>query len=73
MEVPQVVYIDKVVDVPMVSEREAPMIQKVLKTVEVPQVEYNDRIVDLPVATQCRVPTIKTCTGNRGHATGSIH
>ena len=59
MEVPQVVYIDKAVDVPMVSERQAPMIQKVLKTVEGPQVQYSDRIVDLPVVTQCRVPTIQ--------------
>ena len=59
VEVPQVVYIDKAVDVPMMSEKQAPMIQKVLKTVEAPQVQYSVRIVDLPVATQCRVPTIQ--------------
>ena len=49
----------KAVDVPMVSERKAPMIQKVLKTVEVPQMQYSDRIVDSPVVTQCRVSTIQ--------------
>ena len=49
----------KAVDVPMVSERQAPMIQKVLKTVEVPQMQYSHRIVDSLVVTQCRVSTIQ--------------
>ena len=51
---------NKAVDVSMVSERQAPMIQKVLKTVEAPQMQYSDRIVDLPVVMQGQVPTIRT-------------
>ena len=39
---------------------QAPMIQKVLKTVEAPQMQYSDRIVDLPVVTQRRIPIIQT-------------
>ena len=42
------------------AKRQAPMIQKVLKTVEAPQMQYIDRIVDLPVVMQRRVPTIQT-------------
>ena len=48
----------KAVDVSTVSQRQAPMIQKVLKTVEVPQVQYSDGIVDLLVTPQCRVSNI---------------
>ena len=48
------------VDVSTVSQRQAPMIQKVLKTVEVPQVQYIDRIVDVPVVAQCQVPIGQT-------------
>ena len=42
---------------PVVLQRQAPMIQKVLKTVEFPQVQYVDEIVDEPVVMQDQVPT----------------
>ena len=42
-EIPQVSYIDKTVDVPVV-------------TVEVPQVQFLDRVLDVPVVTQRQVP-----------------
>ena len=79
VEVPQTMYIDGIVDVSAVSQREvpvkkqaqkivvdvpavwrrqAPMIQKVLKTVEVPQLQYIDEIIDEPNVAQRRVPTI---------------
>ena len=38
----------------------APMIQKVLKTVEFPQVQHVDEIVDEPVVMQGQVPTTQT-------------
>lgn len=39
-EVPQVQYIDKIVDAPVQKQRQVPMVQKVQKTVEVPQVQF---------------------------------
>merc|ERR1711916_268845 len=60
VEIPQIQYIDKVVDVPVVMQRQLPTIQKVQKTVEVPQIQYIDKIVDVPVVMQRQVPTIQT-------------
>ena len=42
------------------AKRQAPMIQKVLKTVEASQMQNSDTIVDLVVVTQRRIPTIQT-------------
>ena len=56
-EVPQVQFIDKVMDIPVISERQMSMMNQVQKTVEVPQIQYVDKIVDAPVAvTQPSVP-----------------
>merc|ERR1719498_1575908 len=57
-EVPQVQFIDKVVDIPVQKQRQVPMIQKVQKTVEVPQIQYIDKIVDVPVQKQRQVPMV---------------
>ena len=59
VEVPQVVYIDRAVDVSMVSQRQTPMIQKVLKTVEIPQVQYIGKIGEASVVRQGQAPTIQ--------------
>ena len=48
-----------VVDVPVVLQRQPPVIRKVRKTVEVPQVQYADEIIDVSVVTQRSVPTIQ--------------
>ena len=42
------------------AKRQAPMIQKVLKTAEVPQVQYMGEIGDVSVVTQRSVPTTQT-------------
>ena len=44
----------------VVLQRQAPMIQKVLKTVEFLQVQYIDEIVGEPVVVQGQVPTTQT-------------
>ena len=50
-------YIDKTVDVPVVTQSQGHTIQTVeRKTVEVPQVQFHDRVVDVPVAMQRQVP-----------------
>ena len=59
MEVPQVHYIAKVVDVPVVKQRHVPMIQKDQKTVEVPQVQLIEKVVDVPVVKQRQLPSIQ--------------
>ena len=44
---------------PKVLQRQAPMIQEVLKTVEFPRVQYVDEIVDVPVVAQSQVPIVR--------------
>merc|ERR1712013_650060 len=52
VEVPQVQYIDRVVDVPVVKQRHVPAIQKVQKTVvqhrQVPSVQKVQKTVEVP-------------------------
>ena len=59
LEVPQVEHIDKIVDVPVVTQGQVPTSRSVQKAVEVPQVQFLDRVPDVPVATQLvEVPKI---------------
>jgi hypothetical protein len=53
-EVPQIQFIDEVVDVPVQKQRQVPMIMKVQRTVVVPQVEYIDHHVEVPVHKHAR-------------------
>merc|ERR1712061_899379 len=48
VEVPQVQYIDRIVDVPVVKQRQVPSVQKVQKTVEVPQIQTIEKVVEIP-------------------------
>ena len=57
MEVPQVQYIDKVIDVPVVAQREIPMVQTVQKTTEL---QCIGKVVDDPV-----VQAGRPCSENR--------
>ena len=52
----QVQYIDKIVHVSVVMQRQIPTIQTMQKTVEVPLVQFLDRVVDVPVVMQRQVP-----------------
>ena len=72
VEVTEEVYIDKTVDVSMVPQMQAPMIQKVLKTVEAPEMQYTDETIDVPVDCTTPSPHHSNSTGNSGSATGSI-
>ena len=56
VEVPQIQFIDKTLDVPVVMQRQVPTVQKVQKTVEVPQTQFIDKVVDVPVHMQRRAP-----------------
>ena len=52
VEVPQVQYTDRIVGVPVVTQRRVPTIQTAQGTMEVPQVQFLDRMVGVPVVTQ---------------------
>ena len=48
MDVPLVQYTDRIVDVPVVKQRQAPPIQTVQKTLEVPRIQRLHRAVHVP-------------------------
>ena len=58
---------DKVVDVPVDMQRQAPAVQVVNKTAEVPQIRFIDRVVDTPVVQQRQVPTVQTVQKTMGN------
>ena len=60
VEVPQVHFIDEVMEMSTVSQRQVPVIQKVLKIVEVPRVQSIGEIVDVLVVAQRQVPFVTT-------------
>ena len=47
VEVPQLQFI---VYIPVVAQRQIPMVQTVQKTMEIPQLQYIDKVVDVPVS-----------------------
>merc|ERR1712135_84199 len=59
MGVPQLQFIDKVVDIPVVAQRQIPMVQTVQKTIEIPQLQYVDKVVDVPVVQVVQVPQVQ--------------
>ena len=48
-EIPQVQFIDRIADVPVVMQSQVPIIHTVQKTVEGPQSQCLDRVVDVLV------------------------
>ena len=59
-DVPQIQYVDKIVDVPVQQQRHVPVIQKVPKIVEVPTLEYVDHVVHVPITQHRHVPVVQT-------------
>ena len=51
--------VDRVVDVPGVSQRRARTIQRVEKTGRVSHVQYNDKVVNVPAVTRRLVPAVQ--------------
>ena len=52
-EIPQTLYVDKVVDTPVVMARQVPQIQTVLKTGKVPQVQLGNVYTNRSLMCQC--------------------
>ena len=61
MEIPQVQFIEKVVDMPVVVQRLVPMVQKLQKCVKV---QYIDKLVDVLVVQVVQLPQLQV-----GHET----
>ena len=59
VEVPQIRFIDRVVDIPVVQQRQVPMVQTIHKTVEIPQAQFLDKVVDMPVVVQRQVHKVQ--------------
>eukprot|EP00971_Amphidinium_carterae_P204118 4050684-Amphidinium_carterae.1 len=56
----QVQIIDRVVEMPVLKERQCPMVSTVQKTVEIPQVQIIDVVMDVPVVMERMCPMIST-------------
>ena len=56
VEVPQVRYIDEIVDEPVVMQGQVPTTQIVQKTVEASRVQFPDRVADVPVISRRHAP-----------------
>ena len=52
--------IDEVFNVPVVQQRQVPMVQTVLATVVVPRFQFIDTVGDVPVVVKRQVPMVKT-------------
>ena len=59
-DVPQIQYVDKIVEVPVQKQRHVPVIQKVPKIVEVPTLEFVDHVVHVPITQHRHVPVLQT-------------
>ena len=59
-DVPQIQYVDKIVEVPVQKQRHVPVVQKVPKIVELPTLEYVDHVVHVPITQHRHVPVVQT-------------
>ena len=59
VDVPQIQFIDRAVDVPVFMQRQVPIVQKVQKIEEVPQAQSTDNVMDVPMDMQREVPAVQ--------------
>ena len=59
VEFPQLHFIDKVVDIPVVAQRQTTMNRTVQKTVEIHQLQFIDKVVDVLVVLVVQVPQVQ--------------
>ena len=56
VKTPQIQFIDRVVDVPAMAQRQVLLFQRVQQMVEVPQMQFIDKLVAAPVSMQRQIP-----------------
>ena len=72
--VPQLLFIDKFVDIPVVVvQRQAPMVPTLQKPVEIPQVLFLDKVVDMHVRCATRGAHGLYCAENRLGSAVAVH
>ena len=49
VEVPQLQFSDNVIAIPVVAQRQFPMVLSVQKTIEILQLQYTDKVIVVPV------------------------
>ena len=63
VEIPQLQLIEKIVaihvGIPVVAQRQIPMVQAVLKTIEIPQLQLTDKVADVLVVHVVQVPQVQ--------------
>ena len=57
--IPQTQFIDRLVNVPLVTQRQVRTIQKIQKTLEIPQAKLEDELTDVPVVMQRQTSMIQ--------------
>ena len=63
MEIPQVQFLDKVVDLAIVEQRQVPMVLTVQRSVEIPQVrqlQFIDKFANILVVSKRLIPKVQT-------------
>ena len=58
IDVPLLQFINKVVDAPVVAQRQVHVNQNVQKTTEIPQLQCTDDVVDVPVVSVVQAPLV---------------
>ena len=72
-EIPQVPFLGRILDVPVVMQGQVPTFQKVQKTVKVAHLQYIDRIVDVPVVCNTKRPPFRRFRRpSKGHRCSSL-
>ena len=59
VEVRQIQFIDEAVDVPVIVQRQVPIVQRMQNTVEACQAQSTDRVMNAPVIMQRHVPAVE--------------
>ena len=60
VEVPLVQFLDKVDEIPVVAQRQIPiMVQTIQKTTDIPQLQCIDKVIDVPVVPVAQAPHVQ--------------
>ena len=60
VEVPLVQFLDKVDEIPVVAQRQIPiMVQTIQKTTDIPQLQCIDKVIDVPVVSVAQAPHVQ--------------
>ena len=62
IEFPQMQFLDKAGDIPVVVQRQVSMAQTMQKAMEVPLSQFTDKVVDKPVVVQRQISMVLTCS-----------